>query len=132
MVAQQHGPKPKAAPNLGSAFVTMVEATDTRPGYYLASAGAVLSTFRRLLPDSASHHFRPVVSFSLVVSENYYSGEWVGPAFSTEQEMRDFMQRNTPIGTKLSAQYKPNNPNMNLLDIDPVLWGRGRPITLGL
>lgn len=72
------------------------------------------------------------MSFSLAVSENYYSGEWVGPAFSTEQETRDLMQRNTPIGTKLSAQYKPNNPNMNLLDIDPVLWDKGRPITLGL
>ena len=30
----------------------MVETTDTRPGYYLASAGAELSTFRRLLPET--------------------------------------------------------------------------------
>jgi len=52
MVAQLHRPKPKGAPNLGSAFVTMVETTDTRPGYYLASAGAALSTFRRLLPET--------------------------------------------------------------------------------
>ena len=42
------------------------------------------------------------------------------------------MQQNTPIGTKLSAQYKPNNPNMNLLDIDPALWDKGRRVTLGL
>lgn len=86
----------------------------------------------RRIQDSDSHHFCPVVSFSFVVSENYYSGEWVGPAFSTEQETRDFMQQNTPIGTKLSAQYKPNDPKMNLLDIDPALWDKGRPITLDL
>jgi hypothetical protein len=30
----------------------MVETTDTRPSYYLASAGAALSTFRRLLPET--------------------------------------------------------------------------------
>jgi Protein of unknown function (DUF3592) len=64
----------------------------------------------RRIQDSDSHHFRPVVSFSFVVSEAYYSGEWVGPAFSTEQETRDFTQQNTPIGTKLFAQYKPDNP----------------------
>jgi hypothetical protein len=69
---------------------------------------------------------------SVVVAGEYYSGEWVGPAFSTEQETRDFMQQNTPIGSKLSTQYKPDNPKLNLLDIDPALWDKGRPITLGL
>ena len=29
------------------------------------------------------------------------------------------MRQNASIGTKLSAQYKPNDPKMNLLDIDP-------------
>jgi Protein of unknown function (DUF3592) len=86
----------------------------------------------RRIQDSDSHHFRPVVSFSFVVSEAYYSGEWVGPAFSTEQETRDFTQQNTPIGTKLFVQYKPDNPKLNLLEIDPALWDKGRPITLGL
>lgn len=52
IVAQLDRPKPKAAPNLRSAFVTMVKTTDTRPGYYLASAGAVRSTFRSLLPET--------------------------------------------------------------------------------
>ena len=86
----------------------------------------------RCIQDSDSHHFRPVVSSRFAVSENCYSGEWVGPAFSTEQETRDFMQRNTPIRTKLSAQYGPNNPNMNLLDIDPALGDKRRPITPGV
>jgi Protein of unknown function (DUF3592) len=72
----------------------------------------------RRIQDSDSHHFRPVVLFSFVVSEDYYSGEWVGPALSTEHETRNFMQRNTPIGTKLSAQYNPDNPKLNLLEID--------------
>jgi len=97
-----------------------------------ATAATVEKIEVRRIQDSDSHHFSPVVSFSFAVSENYYSGEWVGPAFSTEQETRDFMQQNTSIGTKLSAKYKPNNPNMNLLDIDPALWDKGRPITLGL
>ena len=44
-------PKPKGAPNLRSTFV-MVETTDTRPGYYLASAGAVFPIFRSLLPET--------------------------------------------------------------------------------
>jgi hypothetical protein len=86
----------------------------------------------RRTQDSDGHHFNPVVSFSFVVSDNYYSGEWVGPAFATEQETRDFMQQNTSIGTKLSAQYKPDNPKLNVLQIDPALWDTGRPITLGL
>ena len=42
------------------------------------------------------------------------------------------MQQNTPIGTKLCAQYKPNNPKMNLLDIDPALSDKGRRVRLGL
>ena len=46
------GQKPKAAPNLRSAFVTMVKTTDARPGYYLAAAGAVRSTFRSVLPET--------------------------------------------------------------------------------
>lgn len=86
----------------------------------------------RRVQDSDSHHFSPVVSFSFVVSKDYYSGEWVGPAFSTEQETLDFMHQNTPIGAKLSAQYKLDNPKINLLDIDPALWDKDRPITLGL
>ena len=52
IVAQLNRPKPEAAPNLGSAFVTMVKTTDTRPGYDLASAGAMRSTFGSLLPEA--------------------------------------------------------------------------------
>ena len=85
----------------------------------------------RRIQDSNGHHFRPVVSFSFVVAGEYYAGEWVGPAFSTEQETRDFMQQNTAIGSKLSAQYKPNNPKLNSLEIDSSLWDKGRPIRLG-
>ena len=86
----------------------------------------------RRIQDSDGHHFRPVVSFSFVVAQQYYSGEWVGPAFSTQQETQDFMERNTPVGSKLNARYKPNEPQLNLLDIDPKLWDRSRPIELGL
>jgi len=82
--------------------------------------------------DNDGHHFFPVVSFSFVVAEEYYSGEWVGPAFSTEQETQDFMQQNTSIDTKLPVQYKSNEPKVNLLNIDPVLWDKSRPMTLGL
>jgi hypothetical protein len=86
----------------------------------------------RRMQDSNGHHFLPVVSFSFVVADEYYSGEWLGPAFSTEQETRDFMRQNTPIGAKLTVRYKPNEPKLNLLDIDPALWDKNRPITLGL
>jgi hypothetical protein len=86
----------------------------------------------RRVQDNDGHHFLPVVSFSFVVAEEYYSGEWVGPAFSIEQETRDFMQQNTSIGTKLPVQYKPNEPKLNLLNIDSALWDKSRPITLGL
>jgi hypothetical protein len=51
IVAQLDRPK-EGAPNLGSTFVTVVKTTDTRPGDYLASAGAVHSTFRSLLPET--------------------------------------------------------------------------------
>lgn len=86
----------------------------------------------RRVQDNDGHHFLPVVSFSFVVAEEYYSGEWVGPAFSNEQETQDFMQQNTSVGTKLTARYKPNEPKLNLLEIDPTLWDRRRPLTLGL
>jgi hypothetical protein len=86
----------------------------------------------RRVQDNDGHHFLPVVSFSFVVAEEYYSGEWVGPAFSIEEETRDFMQQNTSIGTKLPVQYKPNEPELNLLNIDPALWDKSRPMTLGL
>jgi Protein of unknown function (DUF3592) len=86
----------------------------------------------RRVQDGDGHHFRPVVSFSFLVSEEYYSGEWVGPPFSTEQETRDFMQENTSIATKLSVRYKPNEPKLNVLYIDSALWDKNRPITLGL
>ena len=53
IVGQLNRPKPKTAPNLRSTFVTMVKTTDTTPGYDLSSAGAVRSTFRSLLPETA-------------------------------------------------------------------------------
>jgi hypothetical protein len=86
----------------------------------------------RRIQNSDSHHFRPVVSFSFAVTDEYYSGEWVGPAFSTEQETRDFMQQNTPIGGKLTVRYKSKEPRLNLLDIDPAISDKNRPITLEL
>ena len=52
IVAQRSRPQLKAAPNLRSTLVTMVKTTDTRPGYDLASSGAMRSTFRSLLPET--------------------------------------------------------------------------------
>jgi Protein of unknown function (DUF3592) len=78
------------------------------------------------------HHFIPLVSFSFTVANECYSGEWFGPGFSTEQEAKEFVQKNTPVAANLKVRFKPSDPKLNLLDIDPSLWDKGRPITLGL
>jgi hypothetical protein len=58
----------------------------------------------RRIQDSDSHHFRPVVLFSFVVSEDYYSGEWVGRLSqpSTKQGI-------SCSGTRPSAPNYPSN-----------------------
>jgi hypothetical protein len=81
---------------------------------------------------SDGHHFYPFVSFSFLVDGERYSGEWSGPAFRQEKEVQDFLQQNTPVGAKLNARYKPQQPSLNLLDIDPQLLDRNRPIQLNL
>jgi hypothetical protein len=53
---------------------------------------------------SEGHHYFPVVSFSFVADGERYSGEWTGPAFGHEQDVRDFMHQNTPIGAKLKCR----------------------------
>ena len=78
------------------------------------------------------HHFVPLVSFSFTVADEYYSGEWLGPAFSTEEETKEFMQKNTPVGAKLTVRFRPSDPKFNLLDIDYSLWDKGKPVTLDL
>jgi hypothetical protein len=82
--------------------------------------------------DHNGHHFLPLVSFSFTIENEYYSGEWVGPAFSSEQKTREFMQQNTPMGAKLSVRYKPKQPAVNVLDVDPALWDEEKPITLDI
>ena len=81
---------------------------------------------------SAGHHYFPVVSFSFVADGERYSGEWTGPAFGHEQDVRDFMHQNTPIGAKLNARYKPQQPFLNLLDVKSELLDQNRPIQLNL
>lgn len=119
----------------GAAFCVYVVVQLVRyrgSGNWPTAVATVENVEVRRLEYHDGHHFRPVVLFSFVVSKDYFSGEWVGPAFSTEKETRDFMQQNTPISSKLSVQYSPDNPKLNLLKIDPALWDKGRPITLGL
>jgi len=81
---------------------------------------------------SEGHHFYPLVSFSFVVDGEHYSGEWSGPAFRYEQEVQKFMQQNTPIGANLTARYKPQQPSLNLLDVNPEWLAKDRPIKLNL
>jgi Protein of unknown function (DUF3592) len=78
-------------------------------------------------------YFSPYVSFSFEVSGEHYSGEWwTGPNYSTEDEARRFLEQNMPVGSRLNVRYKPRNPSLNMLEVDPTLWDKGKPITLGL
>ena len=78
------------------------------------------------------HHYRPSVIFSYTVAGERYSGEWIGPPFHSQQDLAELIQRNCPVGAKLTARYKPQDPSRNLLDMDYSLWDMGKPITLDL
>jgi hypothetical protein len=78
------------------------------------------------------HHYFPFVTFSFLADGNRYSGEWSGPAFGHEQEVKDFLRENMPIGAEFTARYKPRQPSLNLLDVNSEILNQNRPTRLNL
>jgi Protein of unknown function (DUF3592) len=81
---------------------------------------------------SEGHYYEPVVSYSFSLAGEFYSGEWVGPAFGKEQAAREFVDQNMPIGGKLTVHYKSEKPALNMLEVDPALWDANALIKLNL
>lgn len=98
------------------------------------SAVATVETaeVRRMQYDGSGHHYRPAITFSFLAAGERYSGEWIGPPFQSPQDTADLMQRNTPVGARLTVRYKPGDPSRNLLDMDYAPWDLAKPITLDL
>jgi len=62
-----------------------------------------------------------VISYSYEVEGEYYSGEWNGPAFPTEEEATAFAEAYMPRGSAILVLHHPTHPERSTLQVDPRL-----------
>ena len=71
-----------------------------------------------------SHDFRNAKGFSMW-------GSW-HKNFSTEEDAREFSERELPVGKRVVVRFNPKNPSFNDLELDSWTYSGDRPTSLSI
>jgi Protein of unknown function (DUF3592) len=82
--------------------------------------------------SSGGHYFRATFSYDFRDAPgNRVSGSW-SKNFSTEEDARDFSNRELKIGQKIVVRFNLKNPALNDLELDSYTYSGDRPIQLSI
>lgn len=78
------------------------------------------------------YYYRATFSYDFRDSQdNRVWGTWY-KNFSTEDDAREFAERELPVGKKVVVRYSPKNPTLNDLELDSWTYAGDRPTTLSI
>lgn len=78
------------------------------------------------------HYFRATFTYEFQDTQGQrISGTW-GKNFSTEEDARDFAERELPVGKALVVRFNPKDPSLSDLELDSFVYTNDRPTTLNI
>jgi hypothetical protein len=77
-------------------------------------------------------YFRATFSYDFCTpASERFSGSWY-KNFSTEEDAREFSDRELPVGKRVVVRFNPKNPSFNDLELDSWAYTGDRPTTLSI
>ena len=78
------------------------------------------------------HYFRATFRYDFSTpTGDRLSGSWY-KTFSTEEDARDFSERELPVGKRVVVRFNPTNPSFNDLELDSWTYSGDRPTSLSI
>ena len=81
--------------------------------------------------SSQGHYFRATFSYDFRAHGELFHGTW-SKNFSSDQQAREFAERELPIDKRIIVRFHPNNPATNDLELDSWTYTGDRPLDLGV
>lgn len=86
---------------------------------------------RRSSPGEG-HHFQATFSYDFRARDGgLFHGTW-SKDFSSQQDAREFAERELPIGRRVIVRFHPKNPSTNDLELDSWTYAGDRPLDLNV
>ena len=80
----------------------------------------------------SGHYFRATFSYDFHdPAANRLYGSWY-KNFSSEEEARQFSERELPVGKRVVVRFNPKNPTLNDLELDSWTYTGDRPTSLSV
>jgi Protein of unknown function (DUF3592) len=80
----------------------------------------------------SGHYFRATFSYDFHdPAANRLHGSWY-KNFSSEEEARQFSERELPVGKRVVVRFNPKNPAFNDLELDSWTYSGDRPTSLSI
>ncbi len=78
------------------------------------------------------HYFRATFSYDFCTpTGDRLSGSWY-KNFSTQEDAREFSERELPVGKRVVVRFNPKNPSFNDLELDSWTYSGDRPTSLSI
>ena len=79
---------------------------------------------------NGGHYFRATFSYDFRGPQGHRVwGTW-NKNFSTEDDAREFAERELPVGKKVVVRFSPKDPTLNSLELDSWTYTGDRPLSL--